>query len=284
MDIVDHRLRGGPDDPAVTYDESPNTRGKLKGGAPEFLVLHYTANGSAAGTARVFKDPTPGRRVSAHLVIDYDGSIIQMVPFDTVAFHAGRSAWRNRRDLNNYSIGIEIVNWGWLERDGADGWKSWTGASVPNDKVIVSEHRNRPGNVMGWEVFPEAQIEATIAVSRAICDAYGIGSSDLVGHDDISPSRKLDPGPALDMDRLRARVFGEEDDGDDGDVYRVRSSSGLNMRAAPTLGDNKLKTLPNGARVRLISRGPGPWCLVAEIVNRADDTTGYVHGNWLIPA
>lgn len=284
MDISNHRLVQGADDPAVTFDPSPNTSGQLTGGAPEFLLIHYTATKSAAGTVRIFKDATPGSRVSAHLVIDVDGSIIQMVPFDTVAFHAGRSEWRNRRGLNRFSVGIEIVNWGWLERDATGGWRSWTDTPVPGDRVIVSEHRNRPGVTLGWQTFPEAQIEATIKACRAICSAYGIRSADLVGHDDVSPARKLDPGPALDMERLRERVFGEEEDGPDEELFRVHTNSGLNMRAGPGVQHGKIKTLPKGTRVRLISRGPGPWWMVAEIVNRTDDTTGFVHSNWLMPA
>lgn len=283
MKVVDHKLVADAGDPAIRFDASPNTGGTVRGGKPQFLVLHYTAGGTGAGAVRVFKDATPGSRVSAHLVIDHDGSITQMVPFDTVAFHAGASRWRGKTGLNAWSVGIEIANWGQLQRDANGTWRSWTGAEIPAERVMMAEHKNSPGRAHGWEIFDEAQIEATVAAARAIVSAYGMDEWDMIGHDDISPFRKIDPGPALAVDIVRARVFGEEMAGPDGSVFKVDSDTGLNLRTGPSLDAEKIKNLANGTPVRVIERA-GPWWLVAEIRNKQDDTTGYAHSRWLMPA
>ena len=282
MEIVNHRLVAGAGEPRVQVDDSPNTGGQMRGGKPQFLVIHYTAGGTASSAVRVFKNTTPGSRVSAHLVIDHDGTITQMVPFDTVSFHAGRSRWRGKNGLNAFSVGIEIVNWGKLTRDANGTWRSWTGAMVPAERVILAEHKNHPGGTFGWEIFDEAQIEATLDAARAIVSAYGMDEWDLIGHDDVSPIRKIDPGPAFDIDSFRAMVFGEEG-GSDTTLFKVDSDTGLNLRIAPALDAQKIKNLANGAPVRVIERS-GPWWLVAEIRNKQDDTTGYVHSRWLTPA
>jgi N-acetylmuramoyl-L-alanine amidase len=129
------------------------------------------------------------------------------VPFNMRAWHAGKSRWtdvegRTYDNLNHHSIGIEIENWGALRKSRAD-WLSWSGEPV-GGAVIEARHKyGKPDG--GWEAFTDAQVSAAAEAAWAICAAYGI--AEIVGHDDISPGRKSDPGPAWDMAGFRAAVF-----------------------------------------------------------------------------
>jgi N-acetylmuramoyl-L-alanine amidase len=284
MKVDNHRLKldSGKFAPFVTTDQMG---GQLQVGKPRILVIHYTAGGSAAGAISTFRNGKPGNRTSAHLVIDHDGKITQMVPFDMTGWHAGPSRWRGLNNINSHSVGIEVVNWGKLSRMASGGWSSDYGHSVPADRVVLASHKHFPGAEHGWELFDEAQIEALIGAAGAIVHAYGIGGWDLVGHDDIAPFRKIDPGPALRLDMIRARVFGREDDAFDDRLFKVNTpGDGLNLRERPAIADSRvIKKLPHGALVHVIER-VGAWALVAQVISGADDVTGFVHGNWLIPA
>jgi N-acetylmuramoyl-L-alanine amidase len=278
MRVKDFRLVQA-DGKAVKYIAASQSGGAL---TRRFLVMHYTAGGSGAGTASYFAGKQA--KASAHLVIDRDGTIIQQVEFDTVAFHAGVSAWKGLSGLNRHSIGIELANWGQLSKS-ATGFKSYTGVNVPPEDVVFGEHKNFPGKEYPWEAFPSAQFEAAVAAASAICSAYDIPEEDIIGHDDIAPNRKIDPGPAFAMALFRSRVSGRMEDGaPQSATYRVASPTGLNLRAGPAIDQKPIKLLPDGALVRLIERG-SPWWLVAEI-NAAgqDDVTGYVHSHWLVGA
>ena len=283
MKVDDHRLKLDSGKFA-TFVSTANMGGPLANGAPSILVVHYTAGGTASGAIQTFKSQSASGRTSAHLVIDHDGKITQMVPFDRVAWHAGASRWRGHDGINQHAVGIEVVNWGKLSRTGGGGWVSWTGASVPASRVMLAPHKHFPGQEHGWEIFDEAQIEALIAACRAIVSAYGIQGWDLVGHDDISPMRKIDPGPAMAMDSLRSRVFGREDDAFDNRLFRVNApGDGLNLRENAGLANSRvIKKLPHDTTVHVVEV-VGSWALVAEVIAGNDDVTGFVHMNWLVP-
>lgn len=261
----------------VSFDETPNKSGKLAGGAPKYIVIHYTAGGSANSAIHVFKDPK--HKASAHLVVGHDGAITQMAKFDDRCWHAGKSRWLGIKGLNSHSVGIEIANWGWLE--GAPGnWRSWIGTPVSDDRVVQAAHRY-DGVVRGWEIFDKEQIDTCVDIVRAIAEVYDLGPQQVLGHDDISPGRKQDPGPAWNMDRFRSIVFGRSDDeGDFELVYRVESPSGLNMREQAGIQHKKIKNLPNGTFVMKVEAN-GAWWLVSEMIDGAPDDTGWVHSNWL---
>lgn len=265
---------------AVTFTASPNIGGKLSGGKPRFLVIHYTAGGTGDGAVSWFKNPQS--KVSAHLVIGHDGEITQMVPFDTVGFHAGASRWKGVKGLNSHSIGIEIANWGLVQRTAAGGWVSATGKPIPAERVVLAEHRHSPGAVHGWEVFDEAQYNAAVAAAQAIVTEYGMTPWDVVGHDDISPVRKVDPGPAFPMDRFRSVVFGRQEDDWDDIIFTVSSPDGLSLRVDPAVGGKLIKKLADGTRVHVIEK-PGIWWLVCEVIDGKDDVTGFVHSHFLQP-
>lgn len=193
MKIDNHKLVG------VNFLRAGTMRAPMK---PELLVIHYTATQGAASPIALFKQTKAP--ASAHLVIDVDGTITQMVEFNVRAAHAGISSWKGRESCNGFSIGIEIVNPGPIvERNGVmcdtTSKKPFPGA------VIEARHKNANCPFPRWAAYPEPQMSAVIAVSRAICQAYGIKVA--VGHEDISPGRKIDPGPAFDWARFRAEVF-----------------------------------------------------------------------------
>jgi N-acetylmuramoyl-L-alanine amidase len=274
--IKNHRL-GTASTSNVNFVRSPSTGGELK---PKFLIIHYTASGPDADIARYFSQKPA--HVSAHLVIRRDGSITQCVPFNVVAWHAGKSQWTGKdgaySGLNSHAIGIEIENWGPLAKS-SGGWVSWTGAQVDGLKVIEAHHKFGVP-VCGWEVFTAAQIETAIFAAQAICSEYPI--EDIMGHDDIAPGRKSDPGPAWDMAAFKAHVKGEAENG--GAVFVVRSSSGLNIRsgAGASFPTVKPTALPDATKV-LVHEASGKWRYVSVLTHAGQpDFSGWVHGDWLL--
>ncbi len=272
--IDHHRLR--TDSANVPYMGSPNAGGVLK---PRFLIIHYTASGPDADISKYFFQKSAN--VSAHLVVRRDGAITQCVPFNVVAWHAGKSQWTGKdgtyySGLNNAAIGIEIENWGPLNKSDG-GWVSWTGAPVDGSKVIEARHKFGVPDC-GWEVFTTAQIETVIAAAQAICAEYPI--EDIMGHDDIAPGRKSDPGPAWDMNAFKAKVKGEAEIGDAGMV--VHSSSGLNIRSGASASFPKVHDIiPDRTRV-LVHEASGKWRYVSVLnASGQPDFSGWVHGDWL---
>ncbi|NTW37338.1 MAG: hypothetical protein HGB17_14700 [Syntrophobacteraceae bacterium] len=134
-------------------------------------------------------------------MIDRDGAIVQMVPFNHKAWHAGASRWGKIEGLNSHSIGIELVNWGQLTW-AAYRWKSWTGKVLQESEV---KEEFIKGIKTGWQTYPDEQIKAAEEACMAISPAYPI--KDILGHSDIAPGRKVDPGPAFPMTAFRAKVM-----------------------------------------------------------------------------
>jgi N-acetylmuramoyl-L-alanine amidase len=131
------------------------------------LVLHYTGMQDAASA--IARLTNAEAKVSAHYLIAEDGQIVQMVDEDKRAWHAGRSYWRGLTDVNSASIGIEIVN---------------------------------PGHEWGYRPFPEAQIDALIPLVNRIVNHHKITRGNVVGHSDVAPARKDDPGELFPWHRL----------------------------------------------------------------------------------
>jgi len=197
MKIIQHRLCTD-DGAAYPFILSPNFSGEVQ---HEFLVIHYTAGRDAQSAINWLTNPE--RKVSSHLVIGQDGSITQLVPFDKIAWHAGRSEWKGYTNLNQYSLGIELDNAGFLTRHN-NRWLSWLKDEYDDSEVIeaVHKHETQP---RGWHIFTPEQIGAASEVAKLLINHYNL--HDVVGHDDIAPGRKLDPGPAFPMESFRARLF-----------------------------------------------------------------------------
>src|SRR5205085_10045305 len=135
--------------------------------AVSMVVLHYTGMEDASSALARLCNPLS--RVSAHYVVAEDGQILRLVSEDKRAWHAGLSYWRGVTALNDVSIGIEIVN---------------------------------PGHEFGYRAFPDAQIDALIPLLAEIKDRYRVSRGNVVGHSDIAPTRKQDPGELFPWGRL----------------------------------------------------------------------------------
>lgn len=197
MQIRDHRLSAD----GVQRADSPNRGGRFEPGDLDTIIVHYTAGANAQSAIDTLCDTE--RKVSAHLVVARDGTITQLLPFDTVGWHAGKSSWQGRTGLNNYSIGIEVDNPGRLQhRDG--GYYSWFGKAYPEEDVVQAVHRNETA-FSHWHRFPESQVAVVEQLCALLVEHYGI--SQILGHEEIAPDRKDDPGPAFPLDELRERML-----------------------------------------------------------------------------
>lgn len=137
------------------------------------LVLHYTGMQSAAAALARLCDPKA--QVSAHYLVDEHGLAYHLVAEDRRAWHAGVAQWAGERDINSRSIGIELAN---------------------------------PGHEHGYRDFPRAQIEALIPLARGILARHPIPPHRVLGHSDVAPARKTDPGELFPWARLAAQGIG----------------------------------------------------------------------------
>lgn len=202
MKIEDHHLVAESQAEKLHLERSPNHGGKYPAGKPDTIVIHYTAGRNAQSAVKTLM--RPGSGVSAHLVMAREGDIYQLVPFDTVAWHAGPSTYAGRIGLNKYSIGIEIDNAGPLTRTGDGNFAAWFGGSYAAADAIEGVHRNEQVSRF-WHRFSEIQIEQVEEICALLIAKYGITT--IVGHEEIAPGRKNDPGPAFPLDKLRNRLL-----------------------------------------------------------------------------
>lgn len=177
------------------FVSSPNNSGSFPK-APSAIVIHFTAGGSGVSSAAWLKNPDS--KASAHVVVDYDGKIIPVVHPTLRAWHAGSSQLMGMTGCNNWTLGIEVANPGPLTRS-ADGSmktifnKTWDGA------FITAAHN---GEVRYYASYTEAQFVAVKQLCQLLCETYGIDPALIVGHEHVSPGRKVDPGPAWDWSRF----------------------------------------------------------------------------------
>jgi len=194
MKIIDHRLHHDDGTP-YPFKPSPHVGPVIN---PRWLVIHYTASGSPSEAINWFA--APESKVSAHVVIGKDGSITQCVPFNRRANHAGKSTWKGVSGLNSHSIGFELDGFGYLGITGPGKWK-FRSTIIPDSEVVVTKHKfGSPHG--GWPKYPEAQLKAALELAQLVVREYKL--EDVVGHDDISPGRKQDPGPTFPMESFRA--------------------------------------------------------------------------------
>ncbi len=146
---------------------SPNHDPRREGCPVDILVLHYTGMRTAVEALERLCDPEA--KVSAHYTIDRDGQVYRHVDESLRARHAGVSYWAGERDVNSRSIGIELVN---------------------------------PGHEFGYVPFPEAQIAALVELARGILTRHPIPPHRVVGHSDVAPARKTDPGELFPWPQL----------------------------------------------------------------------------------
>ena len=193
--------------PAAQRGETPNVYTTPKMVQPiELVILHYTASGTLQSAERWFMSPTSG--ASAHFLVDVDGTVRQLAPLSVRTWHAGgpSSSWRGG-PVNRRSIGIEIVNWGLLERRGAQLY-TWTGKLYQGESYETDEGI--------WAVFPEVQRDAVVELLAQLVQLYPVlaqrdarpGEQERIcGHCDVDPSRKKDPGGAFLLPDVRGMAL-----------------------------------------------------------------------------
>ena len=169
----------------ATRHFSPNINARDPSVPLQYIVLHYT--GMKTGAEALARLLDPKAEVSAHYFVEENGHIAQLVDEDKRAWHAGKSFWRNITDMNSASIGIEIVN---------------------------------PGHEYGYRTFPAAQIKALAQLLHDIIARHKLNpKTALLGHSDVAPGRKADPGELFPWQDL--------------------AKEGLGVWAAPTADDYK---------------------------------------------
>lgn len=153
--------------------QAPSPNFDARTGPPDMLLLHYT--GMPTGEAAMARLRDPDAKVSAHYVVEEDGRVFALVPEERRAWHAGASFWKGRTDINAASIGIEMVN---------------------------------PGHEFGYRPFPAAQVAAVIALAADIRTRWTIPDARILGHSDVAPDRKEDPGELFPWNELAAAGHG----------------------------------------------------------------------------
>lgn len=253
MIIHDNKLA----DEFADFIPTPKRSGQFQEGLPDTIVIHYTAGSSLEGSIATFKDE--GVRASAHILVDKDGTIIQMAPFSEITWHAGDSAWLDRTALNRYSIGIEIVNAGRLEKSGSR-YRSWFGRMYDEENVVEAVHRNETERSY-WERYTEDQIAAVFDLCHTLKNSYDIRF--ILGHEEISPGRKSDPGPAFPLDKLRERILASDrsDVGDERSEplgHGTVTASALNIRSGPSAGNPTIAPpLSRNTKVEILEESNG---------------------------
>jgi N-acetylmuramoyl-L-alanine amidase len=157
----------------VRQRPSPNHDARPAGQKVDILLLHYTGMESAEASLARLCDAAA--KVSAHYLIDEAGTVWRLAPEARRAWHAGVGRWAGKTDINARSIGIELQN---------------------------------PGHEFGYRPFPEAQMRALIGLARSILARHPIPPARVLGHSDIAPTRKQDPGELFDWPRLAAAGIG----------------------------------------------------------------------------
>lgn len=186
MKIQNHLLN------TATRIRTPKNDVKFEPDYPDSIIIHYTAGADALSSANYLSRSDV--QASAHLVISRNvANIYQLVPFDTEAWHAGLSEYNGRRGYNSYSIGIELDNYGKLQRRD-DGFYTDFGRKVPDNEV----YQDGRGY---WHRYNGNEIQKAYQICQLLCQNYNI--KEILGHEDISPGRKFDPGPAFPMDNFR---------------------------------------------------------------------------------
>lgn len=203
------------DGAAAKYVSTRKKGGKI---APVGIVMHYTAGYSTAGDVDQLSRAQAA--VSAHVVVGRDGEIVQIVPFNEAAWHAGPSKYKGMSGLNKHFIGIEISNCGWLRRLPDGNYKDGYGQIINANGTFTTGSRklytapknwlHAPHSRLGsgefaWETYYEPQLKAVEELVQALCAAYNIQW--IVSHEEIDTREwKTDPGPAFPMERFKALI------------------------------------------------------------------------------
>lgn len=175
IDTDKHLLKGRN----VHYIPCPKNKTQFGPNDLDTLVIHYTAGRNGRSSADYLARPNV--QASAHLVIGRDGEVYQLVPFDTISWHAGKSSYMGRSGYNKYSIGIELANAGILVKTGTE-YKAWFGGSYMQNEVMEAVHRNE-GIPCFWHVYTPEQLLVCEEISALLLEKCGL--KNIFGHEEF---------------------------------------------------------------------------------------------------
>lgn len=263
MPLKDGRLGGIPFQQAH-YIGGPIT--------PDLVIVHDTAGRLEAGNSAAYLRGRNAAKASVHFVVERDGSIEQQVPVHQRANHAGRSRYHGREGCNAFSLGIEIVNPGKMQRAAEGVARAWWGQTFSVSEYDIQWVETREHGAGYWMAYPEAQIVAVQALLAQLFDQVET-LADIQPHWFVSPGRKVDTNPLFPLEHLRARILGRDDPTDaaaergsepvDGAFVVVDldpsgvnlHSESLNMRRWPSFNPNVIGQIPDGTVVPVLRRG-----------------------------
>lgn len=262
---------------------------------PRFVVTHYTTGWDGVGSRNWLQGAAGGHpesQVSAHIVIDVEGTAWQIAPFNRRAWHAGPSRYGSVTDLNAHAIGLEFANPGWLKPNGPDRWVDFFGNQRTTQQLearggfIQAPHPRVGAGSFAWPLYPPAQIKTGLSIVAAIVAKYRIEA--ILTHEEIDARGwKTDPGPAFPQ-RSFEDLLGQGGAPASASRYLV-SATRLNLRGGPSETAEKLDppgALPLGTEVESL-RAEGVWHLIEVKAAPASDpglavgVRGWVHGQYL---
>ncbi len=231
----------------VPYRPTPNrTPGFIL--HPEGILLHDTA-GRLDGDSSVAWFCRREARASAHLVIYRDGRVVQLAPFDAKTWHVGRSSLYGRSGVNNFAIGIEIVNPGRLEPLGNGSYRAWFGEIYDARDYRIIERETPQHGFGGWMDYTPAQLRAVEEICVVLFARYGLRW--IWPHWKVSPGRKIDTNPLFPLRHLQSHLLGRQDDAQSSGVMLANT----NQRRWPSYADNVIQVIPRGSEVEVLRSG-----------------------------
>jgi len=272
MKINNHKLVTDAGENAIQHFNTPNQSAGVI--VPKYLIIHYTAGNNMESSVSWLMNKTA--KASAHLVIGRDGKIAQLGAFNKRLWHAGPSNWLNVTDLNTHSIGIELDNSGRLSKEG-DRFVNASKRTIINEEIVFATHKNETREA-AWQNYPQTQLDVLKELSLLVVRHYNL--IEILGHEDIAPGRKSDPGPAFPMTSFASYIFGREESTDN--LFKV-TTNGVNFRSAPEQrSENILGQLQKDTKVEYISTSGG-WIKVLIITTNPgiEEQIGWVHNSLL---
>ena len=293
MRIEKHWLIAEDASEKIVKSESPCAREIID---PDYLIVHYTAGDPSSEAINWFMNTRDNPdKIAAHVVISPGGTITQLIPFNRRANHAGSSVWDGVENFNFHSIGIELVNPGYCEKLADGSFRRAISSSeskfYPAERatdILATTHKHgfwTANDNKNWFKFPPAQLAALYTLSKVLMVRYELITA--LGHDDVSPLRKPDPGPCFPWKEFKTTVLGGTNHV--GEIFVV-TTDGTNFRAGHSTNSAVIKKLSQGYNVGLIETF-GAWDKVylanakAEVLvdKRCVKTIGWIHSSLLEP-
>lgn len=232
---------------------------------PDIVVLHDTASRLTTEAAANYLADND-RKVSVHFVVGRDGRLVQQVPVDKRANHAGRSEYHGRKGCNDFSVGIELVNPGRMTRLNQTTALAWYGRRFGIAEHDIQEIETPEHGHGLWMPHTEAQLDTLIDLLQALFNGV-VSLKDIVTHWYVSPGRKVDTNPLFPLEHIRSLILGREDPRDGPVDDAARDVEGdemvqievpgdtLNLRRWPSFNPNVIATIPDGAVLPVLREG-----------------------------